>query len=190
MKIFYFGEPYSFTHVASLRRFGRQHSYVSKSDISETVEAALSCRGSIAVVPIENTTGGHVADTIDAIYDYRNELLIEEELEMAVEFFLLAKNKIGLHKIRKVFSHDFALKRAESWLKKNTGNKVELISTVSTSEAALNLSRKGRYSCAIAGSEAAEQYGLVKLKRIDVKGKKYITRFFVIVKNEKTRNRI
>ena len=67
MNIIYFGKPYSFTHVVSLRRFGSVNNFISKESINEVIESVNNKPGSIGVVPIENTTGGTIFDTVDIL---------------------------------------------------------------------------------------------------------------------------
>jgi len=192
MNIIYFGKPYSFTHVVSLRRFGSVNNFISKESINEVIESVNNKPGSIGVVPIENTTGGTIFDTVDILTlpKYLNsDLTIIEELELHPRLFLLSKTKIPLVKIKAIYSHEFALKRSELWAKKNISENIKLISVASTSESISRI-KNNKYTCAIASEEAAGYYKLVKLHEIKAGGKKYLTRFFVIGKNEKTNKKI
>jgi len=172
--IFYFGKPYSFTHVAALRRFGKKEKYFSK----ETIEDALNSvkTSSVAVVPIENTYGGMIIDTVDAFVNGSCKgKTILEEIEMKIELYLIGKN--AAH-IRKIYSHAYPLKVSEEWIKKNAPY-AKIESVASTSEAAIKISRE-KHSCAIASKEAAEHYGIDVLDKIVLEGKNNLTRFFVI----------
>ena len=185
MEINYFGKPYSFTHIAALRRFGRNQKYIPMSSISETIEAVMDNPDSISVVPIENTTGGIIHDTVDVLSmeKYLNcGLTILEELELLIKLFLLSKKSIKLSQIKKIYSHEYPLKSSEGWIKKHIPPTVELERVVNTSEAAHRI-RKEKYSCAVASSEAAGHYHLKKLKEITIEGKKNLTRFFVLGRN-------
>ncbi|MCK4436610.1 hypothetical protein KAU86_01540 [bacterium] len=192
MEINYFGKPYSFTHVAALRRFGKKHKYVSMPTIGETIDAVIAKPDSISVIPIENTAGGIIHDTVDILCMeecLESDLIILEELELLVRLFLLSKKSIKLSQVKRIYSHEYALKRAEDWIKKHMPHTVDLEQIVSTSEAVHRI-QKEKYSCAIASSEAARYYGLRKLKEITVEGKKNLTRFFVLGKNGNSKRRI
>ena len=192
MEINYFGKPYSFTHITTLRRFGSNQKYIPMSSIGETIEAVLDNPGSISVVPIENTTGGIIHDTVDVLSmeKYLNSgLTILEELELLIKLFLLSKESIKLSKIKKIYSHEYALKSSEGWIKEHIPHTVELIQVVSTSEAAHRV-RNEKYSCAVASSEAASHYHLKKLREITIEGKKNLTRFFVLGRNGNSKKRI
>lgn len=176
MNINYFGKPCSFTHIAALRAFGKKEKYFSKNTIEDAFNSIKE--NSIAVVPIENTFGGEIIDTVNAMFKYKNTgLEIKEELELNIDLYLLGKNK-NLSKIKKIYSHAYPLKVFEEWIKKYLPTaKVE--SVASTSEAALKVVKE-RYSCAIASREAAEHYNLNNLTKIEIEGKRNITRFFVM----------
>jgi len=192
MEIIYSGKPYSFTHVAALRRFGENHKYVSSNTLTETIEMVALKPNATAVVPIENTTGGIIYDTVDILTTdkyLRSKLSILEELELHVRLFLLSKKPIKLSQVNKIYSHEYALKRADPWIKNHLPSGVEIERLVSTSEAA-QLVKKAKYSCAIASSEAAGYYGLRKLKEIVIPGKRNLTRFFVIGINGNSKKRV
>jgi len=192
MEINYFGKPYSFTHIAALRRFGSNQKYIPMSSISETIEAIMDNPDSMSVVPIENTTGGIIHDTVDVLSmeKYLNSgLTILEELELLIKLFLLSKESIKLSKIKKIYSHEYPLKSSEGWIKKYVPPTVELERVVNTSEAAHRVCKE-KYSCAVASSEAASHYHLKKLREITIEGKKNLTRFFVLGRNGNSKKRI
>lgn len=179
MNINYFGMRYSFTHIASLKRFGNKHNYISKNSITDCI-GSLS-KDSLSVVPIENTYGGIITDTLDALADKNPEkdnLIIKEELEMKIELYLLSKKQINFNQIEKIYSNEYALRESKDWLEKNVP-KARIIRIGSTSEATLKAGKE-KYSCAIASSESSKHYGLRKLAKIDTGDKRNITRFFVI----------
>jgi len=188
MQIIYFGKPYSFSHVAAMRRFGAGNKYLSKSTIAEAIESTVSLKNSLSVVPIENTTGGIIHDTVDILtlpQYLDSNLSIVEELDLNVKLFMLNKNLIKLKQIKKVYSHECALKKADPWIKKHLSAAVKIINAQSTSEAIQRIKNE-KYSCAIASAEAADHYGLKKLSEIvplNNEEKKNITRFLVLKNN-------
>jgi chorismate mutase/prephenate dehydratase len=179
MRINYFGKPYSFSHVAAIRRFGKRHEYNSRSAIVDTIDSIAADRDSIGIVPIENTAGGVIYDTVDTLCMQKDkDLLIREELELSINLFLFAKKTMALSQIKTVYSHEYALKRSEGWLKQHIPQAaVEKVN--STSDAACKALEE-KDSCAICSIEASKHYGLKKIKEILVEGKKNLTRFFVL----------
>ena len=181
MDIFYFGKPYSFSHVAAIKRFGDKNNFISMSSVKDSIDNLLKNTDSLAVVPIENTYGGMVTETVDELITrggYDREVIIKEELRMSIGPYLLGNNNIKLPEIKKIYSHEYALRSCKDWLKENVP-KADLIRLNSTSEAA-EKARKEKFSCAIASSDAARYYKLKKLAKIDIKGMENMTAFFVL----------
>ena len=179
MRINYFGKPYSFSHVAALRRFGKRHDYNSHSTIVDTIDSIVADRDSIGIAPIENTTGGVIYDTVDTLCMGKyKDLLVREELELSISLFLSAKNPMELSQIKTVYSHEYALKRSEGWVKQYIPQ-ATVKKVTSTSEAACRALEE-KDSCAICSIEAAKYYGLKKIAEILVEGKKNLTRFFIL----------
>lgn len=178
MNIYYFGKPYSFTHIAALKRFGKDNSFISGGSVDKTINSLE--KNSLAVVPIENTYGGMITQTVDKLIE-SCDTAIKEELEMGIELYLLGMKQIKSNEIKKIYSNAYALKESKAWLE-NYASNARAIITESTSEACTKI-KKEEYSCSIASSEAAEHYGLKKIAKIDVGGdKRNLTRFFVIGK--------
>jgi len=190
MQIVYFGKPYSFSHIAAMRRFGnkKKYDYVSSETISSVVDLLKQKNGSLAVVPIENTTGGVILDTIDILTseECANRLSIAEELELNIRLFLIGKKKIPLNQIKTVYSHEYALRRAEPWIRANLSCAVKMIKSTSTTEATGRI--KSAYECAIASKDAAKYYRYKTLAEItyNPNEKKNITRFFVLKNADNT----
>lgn len=186
MYIYYFGKPYSFTHIAALHRYGENHNYISKPTITETIGSVMFSNNSIAIVPIENSTGGIIYDTVDVLImdKYLSNIKIIEELELKIRLFLLTKSPIKLSQVKKVYSHEYALKKSEKWISECLPVNVTVIQTTSTSEAAHKIMDE-KFACAIASEEAAKHYKLKNLAEINDDGKRNITKFFVLEKNDK-----
>ena len=187
MDIYYFGKPCSFSHIASLKRFGEDNNFISKKSIDGTIDSLIISneKNSLAIVPIENTYGGVITDTVDALFKLHNKksinwINIKEELEMKIELYLLGKEKINFDRIKKIYSNEHALRESKEWLEKYIPT-ARAIKIGSTSEATSQV-QKEKYSYAIASSEAAKQYNLVKLARIDAGEKRNLTRFFVLAR--------
>jgi prephenate dehydratase len=183
MNIYYFGKPYSFTHIAALKRFGKENHFVSRSSIDKTIDSLE--KNSLAVVPIENTYGGEITQTVDKLIELcvknlNDNFPIKEELEMKIELYLLGGKQIKPNKIKRIYSNEHALRESKAWLEKYVPNAKTRI-TGSTSEACAKIKKEG-YSCSIASSEAAEHYELKKIAKIDAGEIRNLTRFLVIGK--------
>ena len=176
MEINYFGKPYSFTHLAALKKFGKNHNYLSRGSIDETVHSLE--KDSIAIIPIENTYGGMIDETVTSMLESMKTIDILEELEMQIRLYLLSKNSIRLNTVKKIYSHEYPLKISKLWLSQNIPQ-ARLEKVASTSDACI-LAKNEEYSCAIASLEAANHYHLEKLNEIKIDGKDNLTKFFVL----------
>jgi prephenate dehydratase len=184
MEIRYFGMPYSFTNIAAMRRFGKNHDYFWENEsIEKLLETAIK-RNAVAVVPAENSYCGEISGTVDALCSERliklakeNEFKIVEALKMKIELYLSSPEKARLSEIKEVYSHPFPLNAAREWIKENLP-KAKVITAADTS-AAVSIASRGRYRSAISSIEAAEHYGMNMARKIPIAGKQNLTRFYV-----------
>ncbi len=184
--ILYFGAPDSFTHIAALKRFGPKYDYKSYWAIEKLFDVILANPTNIMVVPIENSTGGTVQRTADELVSDKfgnSDLRIHEQLESNIVLNLIGREK-NLSSLRKIYSHSYALRYCEDWLKETLPN-AEMILVNSTSEAAIR-AKNNRKSGAISSTKAAKTYNLKIIKRNISKNKAVnVTKFYVIKKTGK-----
>lgn len=176
--IAFLGPPASFTHNASLDRFGPSGLYEPMGTIEEVFEAVEHRRVDVGVVPIENSIEGGVTATLDKLA-YTEACVIEERI-LPVELALLGCDT-DLGSIREVYSHPQALGQCRQWLLKNLP-RASMVPAESTAKASMLVKdRKG--TAAVASKLAAKLYGLKVIEdRIeDVPFNQ--TRFFVIAMN-------
>jgi prephenate dehydratase len=155
------------------------------SSIREVVKAVAEGIVNKGILPLENSIEGTVNTTIDLLaHEYQ--LLIEAELIIPVEHYLLAAAKTKLSDIKTVVSHPQALSQCERFLFSRLPN-ARTISASSTAEAAqmvasgqVNWLNPDSGWAAIASSRAADVYGLTVLaeKISDLPSNQ--TRFIVI----------
>lgn len=171
----YLGPEASFSHQASVRKFGtslRSRPVDSIPQIFREVEAGKVRYG---VVPIENSTEGIVTNTLDQFL--LSDLTIYSELYFRIRLFLLS-HAPSLADIRYVYSHRQPIAQCREWLSRNLPA-AELIETSSTSRATEMV--KGRKDSASIGSElAADIYGVPILARSIEDNPRNYTRFLVI----------
>lgn len=130
----------------------------------ENVLAALE-EGAITlgVFPIENSNGGIVIEAVHAMAKHR--FHIKKLFEIEVVMNLLAKKGVKREEIKKIVSHDQALKQCRTYLKRRWP-KVKIVEYPDTAKAAEDLS-KGilpKNYAAIASRTAAERNKLVILE--------------------------
>ena len=159
-KISYFGSEGSFTYLAALRRFGPEYIYQAEPLISQVFEDIMGNVIDIGVVPVENSTGGTVTDTIDELISDKfsqSNIQIEEELSYPIILNLISQST-ELSEIKKVYSHPFPIHSYRRWIEDNLP--AAKIIEISSTSAAAKMAVKKRTSAAIASVEAARAYGL------------------------------
>lgn len=175
----YLGPPASFSHEATLFRFGsavRALPVDTIPDVFRAVEATGSAN--FGVVPVDNTTEGAVGVTLEMFL--RSELKVYAEHYIRVTLNLLHHEEADLNQIRRIYTLRIAREQCREWLQQNLNlAQVELVETPSTAAAA-RLAAERKDGAAIASQLASETYGL-KIIRAGIQEKSYnITRFFVV----------
>ena len=88
LRIAYLGPQGSFSHLAAVGKFGASVEYESVTDIRGVFEEVSRERADFGVVPIENSVGGGVIDTLDALVE--TDVQICAEINRAIHHNLLA----------------------------------------------------------------------------------------------------
>ena len=65
LKVAYLGPEYSFSHLAAVERFGQAVEFMGVGSIAAVFEEVNRGHVDFGVVPLENSTDGRVADTLD-----------------------------------------------------------------------------------------------------------------------------
>src|SRR5207244_2457898 len=134
------------------------------------------------LVPLENSTDGRVADTLDMFVKLPG-LKIRAEVLLRVHHCLLGRGEWG--QIRRVYSKAQALSQCRHWLGKNLPQAVTA-EVVSTSHAA-ELAQRDETAAAVANRAAATAYGLNVLAA-NIEDQAYnLTRFAVIAERSEQR---
>lgn len=174
LKIAYLGPPATFTHLASLKKFGSQVGYVDCDSITEIFSEVEKARCDYGVVPIENSIEGAVSHTLDMFID--SPLKICSEIYLEISHNLLAN--CPMKNIKKVYSYPLVFGQCRMWLERNLP-KQELVGVSSTTKAA-QLASASRNCAAIASILAARQYKLKIIAQSIEDSAHNVTRFLVI----------
>jgi chorismate mutase/prephenate dehydratase len=155
LKIAFLGPEGTFTQQAVLKHFGHSVRALPLAAIDEVFREVEAGVADFGVVPIENSTEGTVSHTADMFL--LSPLKICGEVELRVHQHLLGR--VGsLEQIERLCSHQQSLAQCRGWLAENLPH-VERIAVSSNAEAARR-ARDEAGTAAIAGSAAAEVYGL------------------------------
>ena len=174
LRIAYMGPEATFSHLASLKKFGSSVGHVPCDNVAEVFSKVESGDCDYGVVPIENSIEGVVTHTMDLLVE--SDLKICSQVLLNVTHHLMSKG--ALLQIKEVYSHPQVLGQCRQWLMKNMP-KAQLIPTVSTTKAAQMVANRKNAAC-IASEIAATLYGLRILKSNIQDSSHNITRFLVI----------
>ena len=183
LKIAYFGQLGTNTHIAALQKFGNSSAYVPGASLKDVFLEVERGRAHYGVVPIENSTEGTINHTLDLFVE--SDLKICSEIYMPISYTLMSKTG-DLQKVKRVYSHPQALAQCRVWLEANLPG-VTITESASTARAA-QLAASESSAAAIAPGLAAKLYKLKPIaKRIEDMQDNF-TRFLVIGKTnaEKT----
>ncbi len=174
LKVAYLGPPATFTHQASLHKFGSSVDYITCNSITEVFREVDNGRATYGVVPIENSIEGAVNHTLDMFIDF--ELKICSEIYLEISHNLLSRTR--LKNIKTIYSNPQVFGQCRNWIEKNLPL-AELVEVTSTTRAAEIASRK-RGTAAIGSILAAEVYNLNVLAKTIEDSAHNVTRFLVI----------
>jgi chorismate mutase / prephenate dehydratase len=175
LDVAYLGPQGTFTQQAVFKHFGRAVNGVPVPTIHDIFQEVDAGHCQFGVVPVENSTEGVIAHTLDRFID--STLQICGEVEIRVHQNLLGKME-NLAEIREIVSHQQSLAQCRLWLSNNLPG-IECRAVNSNAEAA-RLATLNPGMAAIAGQVAADFYQLnVIAKNIEDEADN-TTRFLVI----------
>ncbi|RLS32600.1 MAG: prephenate dehydratase [Planctomycetota bacterium] len=174
LRVAYLGPAWTYSHLAAIHRFGNSVEFVPVASISAAFEEVEANHAQYGVVPLENSTDGRIADTLDNLS--RLPVKICAEVPLRIHHNLLAS--CDRSHIEEVYSRPQAISQCRNWLARHLP-KARTIEVTSTSVAADKAKHTPR-AAAIASRQAGTHYGLdVLAENIeDVEGNS--TRFAVI----------
>lgn len=180
LTVAYFGPAGTYTHAAALKHFGHSVRALPMAAIDEVFREVESGAAQFGVVPVENSSEGAVSSTLDTLIE--TPLRICGEVELRVHHHLLAKTKRAAG-VKRIVAHAQALAQCREWLDANLPN-VKRLAVASNAEAA-RMAAKQAGVAAIAGSMAAEIYGL-KIVAENIEDRPDNTTRFLIIGKLKT----
>jgi len=178
LRITYLGPGGSFSHTAAMLKFGQSVEYESVTDITSIFEEVSKGHCDLGLAPVENTMGGGVIETLDALID--SNVKICAEVLMAIHHNLMGN--CTLQEIEKIYSKPEVFAQCRNWLSA-TFKDAQTIPVASTAKAAQLAAEEPR-AAAIGSSIAAELYGLrIVCENIEDTANN-VTRFLIISKED------
>ncbi len=184
-KISFQGEPGAYSHQACHEAVP-DHEAVPCATFEDAVEALRSGQVDLAMLPVENSTYGRVADIHHLLPE--SDLHIVDEAFVRVRICLMALPGVALDQVTKVRAHQVLLPQAKTFMRRHG---LSGVSAVDSAGAAADLAASGAQSEGVLASElAAEIYGLDVLARDIEDHANNTTRFLIMSRepNEKHRS--
>jgi chorismate mutase/prephenate dehydratase len=173
-RIAFMGPIYSFSHLAAIHRFGQSVEFVPVATIAAVFEDVHRGHSDYGLVPVENSTDGRIADTLDMFT--RLPVRITGEIDLKIHHFLLGK--CPRTDVKEVYSKPQAISQCRNWLAKHLPA-ARTVEVTSTSTAA-QLAGEKPGAAAIASIQAGVHYGLEILAEKIEDNHGNVTRFAVI----------
>ena len=174
LRVGFLGPDGSFSHQTALRKFGASVEYEPLADVHAVFEEVEKSHCDLGIVPVENTTGGDVVDTLDCFID--SHVMVVAEVVAEVHHNLLAN--CSPEEITAIASKPEVFAQCRQWLA-SQGRKENFINVASSAKAAeMATSEKGL--AAIGSTLAAELYNVKVIFANIEDNPNNRTRFFVI----------
>ena len=174
LRIGYLGPKYSYSHIAAIQKFGDTPDLTPLTTIKAVFESLHYGQIDFGIVPLENSTDGRVADTLDMFA--RVPTSVTGEVQVRIHHNLLGK--CSRSEVVEVYSKPQALSQCRDWLAKNLpgAKTIEMTSTAIAAQIAAD--KPG--AAAVASLEAGLHYGLNVIDAHIEDNKNNVTRFAII----------
>jgi chorismate mutase/prephenate dehydratase len=170
----YLGPEGSFSHLVARQRYP-ENPLIGFRTVPEVFEYLDEHESGKGIVPIENSSGGLIVQTVDGIIEHALNLFIEEELSLNVTLALMARSA---GPITKIYSHFAPLQHCEPFLRKKYPGAIA--EAVASTSAAAQAAVKEAGAAAIGPAGTAEMYGLEILDCPLCPDVPNVTQFFVV----------
>jgi chorismate mutase/prephenate dehydratase len=178
LRIGYLGPGGSFSHNAAMLKFGQSVEYEPLADITSIFSEVSKGHCDLGLAPVENTMGGGVIETLDALID--SDVKVCAEVLMAIHHNLLGN--CSMEQVEKIYSKPEVFAQCRNWLSA-TFKGTQTIPVASTARAA-QLAAEEPNTAAIGSSVAAELYGLRVICENIEDIANNVTRFLVISRED------
>ena len=180
LKISFQGALGSYSHQASTKFF-KGPLVVPCESFEEAIEAVRKGKVDKAILPVDNSTYGRVADIHSLLP--ASKLFITAEYFLPVDICMLGTKSSSLKNVTSAISHPVLLGQCKKFLKMN---KIKTIAGYDTAGAARLISEENdKFKGALASKIAAKIYGLKVLRANVQDNKNNTTRFLVMEKKPK-----
>ncbi len=173
LKIAYLGPPGTWTHEASISKFGHSVKYLPQANLADVFDQVTRKEADYGVVPIENSTEGAVRDIFQLFTTHP--LKICAEVALPIEICLMSTGELDT--VERVIGHPSIIAAVRHWLARQ-GRPFEYVETSSTAKAA-ERALADPAAGAVGSLLAAELHGLVPVAR-QIQDESTVARFSVV----------
>lgn len=179
LTVAYLGPAGTYSEAAAAKHFGAAPTLLPCPSIDEIFRAVQAGTASYGIVPVENSTEGAIARTLDLLLS--SPLMICGEINLPIHHQLMGHADV--QSATQVFSHAQSLAQCHEWLNHHLPSTVTRVAVASNAEAA-RLAAQEKNALAIAGEKAAELYALPILAANIEDDPGNTTRFVVIAEHD------
>ena len=179
LEVAFLGPEGTFTQQAAFKHFGHAAHTLPVATIHEIFNSVEIDHCQFGVVPVENSTEGVIAHTLDRFLT--SPLKICGEVEIRVHQNLMG-NISDLSEIKQVLSHQQSLAQCRQWLDTHLPNAERV--AISSNAEAVRLVQNRNDQVAIAGKVAADLYKLNIIEKNIEDEPNNTTRFMIIGKQQ------
>lgn len=179
-RIVYFGSEGAYSEEAAIGFFGENSNRFYAKAFEDAFKALTDGRADYAVLPIENSSTGMIAEVADLLVQYKH--YITGEIYIPIRHCLLGVKGARLSDIKTVYSHEQALLQCRDFL--NNMGDIQSEAHFSTALSAKAVAESGdKTKAAIASKRTAKLYGLDIIEEEINTSEKNTTRFAIIARS-------
>ncbi len=174
LRIGFLGPTGTFSHAASVQKFGSSVTHVPLADIPSVFDEVVRGHIDYGLVPVENSIHGGVVDTLDAFLNSSSKICAE--VKITIHHFLLARD--DWEKVTRIHSKPEIFSQCRKWLAAMGRDRD--VQPSASSAAAAEMASQQPGVAAIGTRLAGQMYGLRVLFENIEDDPDNETRFFVI----------
>ncbi|HED53024.1 MAG TPA: prephenate dehydratase [Phycisphaerales bacterium] len=156
LRIGFLGPRGSFSHLAASKHFGQSVDFEDLHSIDGVFTEVRRGHVDYGLVPIENSIGGGIVETLDAFTEHGTGVSVYAEAQITIHHALLANCEPG--QIRRIHSKPEIFAQCRTWLATQYPN-AELVPAASSSAAAITAMEEFKQAEAIGAQPVAAAIG-------------------------------
>jgi len=183
LRVGYLGPPGSYSHLAAVKQFGTSVDFEDLHAIAGVFTEVARGHVDCGLVPIENSIGGGIAETLAAFQEQHGQVNVYAEVQIEVHHALLANCPPST--VKEIHSKPEVFEQCRTWLATQYPQ-AKLVGEASSSRAVQKAAESGAADgiAAIGSKLAAEIYGVSILFENIEDNAQNITRFYVLSKQK------